>query len=464
MGTMKTRNWWLRVIFSLGLALAAHGAEPATKVIYVLPIRDEIEESMAYQVRRGVKEAMEMKASALILHMNTPGGKGDAMQEIMESLSKFTPADQTYTLVDKDAFSAGAFISASTRHIYMTPGSKIGAATPVIMGSQGGSPQELPPKFVSAYSGIIRAAAEQNGHNPLVFEAMVNKQKGLILGGTEILAKGDILTLTTQEALKTYGKPPRAILAEGEVANLAALTKKIGGESVKVVTFEPTGYERVARFITMISPLLMTAGLIFGYLEFKTPGFGIFGVLAVLCFAIFFLGQYVAGMSDYGPLILFLLGVALIVVEIFLFPGLLLPGLTGIALALGALLFSMVDRYPGESVVPSLTQLQQPVLNLALGMILATIGIALLTSFLPKMVTFSALESQHAAEAGPALTVNTSLPVGTVGVAITSLRPSGTARFGERQLDVVSEGMHIEKESPVVISHVEGMRVVVRPA
>ncbi len=458
-------HFFTRAIFTLALTLTAQAAEPVAataKIVYVLPIRDEIEESLAYQVRRGVKEAMDMKASALVLHMNTPGGKGHSMQEIMESIAKFSPADQTYTLIDKDAFSAGAFISASTRHIYMVPGSKIGAASPVIMGSQGGAPQELAPKFVSAYASMIRAAAEQNGHNPLVFEAMVNKQKGLVLDGKEIVAKGDILTLTTQEATRTYGKPAKPILAEGVVKDLDELTKKIGGESAKVVTFEATGYEKVARFLTMIAPLLMTAGLICGYLEFKTPGFGIFGILAIVCFAIFFLGQYVAGLSGYGPLLLFLLGLILIVVEIFLVPGLLLPGITGLLLALAALLYAMVDRYPGESLVPSLAQLQEPVLNLALGMILAIIGVALLASFLPKTMTFSHL--QHATVAGPSMTTNTSLPVGSAGVTITLLRPAGTARFGDRIVDVVSDGTYIEKDTPIIVDRVEGMRIVVRVA
>lgn len=454
-----------RAIFTLALISSAHAAEPAavaSKIVYVLPIRDEIEESLEYQVRRGVKEAMDMKASALVLHMNTPGGKGHSMQEIMESIAKFTPVGETYTLVDKDAFSAGAFISASTRHIYMVPGSKIGAASPVIMGSQGGAPQELAPKFVSAYASMIRAAAEQNGHNPLVFEAMVNKQKGLILDGKEIVAKGDILTLTTQEATRMYGKPPKPILAEGVVKDLDELTKKIGGESVKVVTFEPTGYEKVARFLTMIAPLLMTAGLICGYMEFKTPGFGIFGILAIICFTIFFLGQYVAGLSGYGPLLLFLLGVALIALEIFLVPGLLLPGITGLFIAIGALLYAMIDRYPGENLIPTLAQLQQPVLNLSLGMLLAILGVGLLVAFLPKTLTFSALE--HATVSGPAMTTNTSLPVGTTGVTVTLLRPAGTARFGERLVDVVSDGTYIEKDTPIIITQIEGMRVVVRAA
>jgi membrane-bound serine protease (ClpP class) len=462
MTNMRIWRYFLRAIFTLGLGAVAYGAEPAQKIVYVLPIRDEIEESMSYQVRRGVKEALDMKASALVLHMNTPGGKGDAMREIMVSVAKFTPADQIYTLVDTEAFSAGAFISAATRHIYMVPGSNIGAATPVILGGQSGAPQELPPKFVSAYAGMIRAAAEQNGHNPLVFDAMVNKQKGLVIEGKEILAKGDILTLTTQEATALYGKPAKPLLAEGTVKNLDELVKKIAGENASVVIFQPTGYEKTARFLTMIAPLLMTAGLLFGYLEFKTPGFGIFGILAVLCFAVYFLGQYVAGLSGYGPLILFFIGVVLIAVEFFLLPGLMLPGLLGVAVAIGALLYAMIDRYPGDSYVPSVAQLRLPVVNVGTGLLLAILGIAILATVLPKRVRFRAL--QEATVSGPGTDANTRFEVGTRGVALTALRPAGTARFGERIADVVSEGVFIEKNAPIEVLRVEGMRVVVGPA
>jgi len=175
-------------------------------------------------VRRGVKAALEAKASALVIDMNTPGGEGEAMKEVMATIAKFQPADRTYTYVNKEAFSAGAFISASTRQIWMAPGSIIGAASPVTLGQEG--PKELPPKFVSGYAALIRAAAEQNGHNPAVFDAMVNKQIGLRLDGREIVAKGDILTLTTQEATRQFGTPPRTILAAGVSPDLKTFIEK----------------------------------------------------------------------------------------------------------------------------------------------------------------------------------------------------------------------------------------------
>jgi membrane-bound serine protease (ClpP class) len=451
----------LRLASFLLWALAGACAAEETKRVYILPIRDEIEQSMAYLVRRGVKEAMDMKADALILHMDTPGGRGDSMKEIMEAVSKFEPRNQTYTLVDKEAFSAGAFISACTRSIFMTPGSTIGAASPVVMGSDGGSPQELPPKFVSAYASMIRAAAEQNGHNPEVFDAMVNKQRGLMIEGKEIVAKGDILTLTTEEAVRPYGKVPKPLLSQGTVKDLNTFIRQIGGDPATAVTLKPTGFEQVARLITMAAPFLMMLGMLLGYLEFKTPGFGLFGMGAALCFAIFFFGHYIAGLTGYEPLLLFGAGVLLIVVELFLFPGIILPALTGVALIAAALLYSMVDRYPGDPVIPTVAQLQGPTVKLMAGFAFSLIGIALLGRYLPKRVLYSDLEA--ATIGGPSLPRAGEIKIGDQGLALTLLRPSGTAQFDGRPVDVVTEGGLIEKGAYVKVIQVEGFRIVVEP-
>jgi membrane-bound serine protease (ClpP class) len=425
------------------------------KVIYVLPIRDEIEESMVFQVRRGVKEAMKLKAAALVLHMNTPGGEGEAMRKIMEAIGKFEPATETYTVVDKQAFSAGAFIAASTRHIYMTPGSNIGAATPIALG-QGGL-QELPQKFVSAYAGIIRAVAEQNGHNPLVFDAMVNKDKGLTVDGKEISPKGSVLTLTTAEATQLLGTPPKPLLAQ-PIHSLDELFSKLGAG--RTIQFKATGYERIARVITMISPFLLTAALILGYLEFKIPGTTLFGVGSAICFLLVFFGHYIAGLSGHEPLLLFILGAALVAVEIVLLPGTLLPAFAGLVFILGALLYSMADLYPTDSWLPSAAQLELPAYNLGIALLLALAGCLIIYMSVPQKVFIGNLDAVTVP--GPATDAYTQLKPGQRGVATSPLRPAGTAQFGERWIDVVSDGGFIERNSTVEIIRVEGMRAVVK--
>jgi membrane-bound serine protease (ClpP class) len=446
-------------------AVAALPPIPAAtpKKIYVIPIREEIAEPLVYVVRRGVKEAQEAKADAIILDMNTPGGAGEAMREIMEIVGKFEPRDGTYTYVNKEAFSAGAYISAATRHIYMAPGAVIGAATPVMMSEAGGAPQELAPKFVSAYSGMIRAACGQNGHRPEVFEAMVNKQKGLIVDGQELVAKGDILTLTTIEAAKTYGKPPTPLLSDGTLSSLDDLITKIGGTKELTVTVEPTGFEQISSFLVMLSPILLSAVFILGYIEFKTPGFGIFGFSAIACALVFFLGHYVAGLSGYENVVFFGLGILLILIELVFFPGIVVAGLIGFALVAFGILAAMTDRYPGEGFLPTAAQLEIPLRQLAISLLLSAVGIGLLIRFFPRIPLFSRLVlASNAPSPSP---FEAQLPsVGDRGEARTYLRPSGTAVFNGEPCDVLTEGDFIESGTPLVVVAREGIKVVVKRA
>ncbi len=447
------------LILALPLQSAATPRESGGPV-YVIPIQGEIQKGTVYVVRRGVKNAMEANASALVLDMDTPGGEGEAMKEIMATLAKFQPAEQTYTYVNKEAFSAGAFISASTRHIWMAPGSIIGAASPVTMGQEG--PKELPPKFVSGYAALIRAAAEENGHNPAIFEAMVNKQMGLKIEGREIVAKGDILTLTTQEATRRVGSPSHPLLAAGVAPDLPTLVEKTIRPGAQIVRIEPTGFENISRWIVTISPLLLTAAFLFGYLEFKTPGFGLFGVLCGICAFVFLFGHHIAGLSGYENALLLLLGVALLIVELFFLPGTLIPALLGLALILFAALNTMVDRYPSDPAIPSMPQLHLPAINLALGFFGGLGAILLAARFLPETILFQPFRLNTISP--PASVPNPiGLSPGSMGTAFTDLRPSGTAVFNGHRVDVLAEGHFIPQGAPIQVQQVEGITIFVKP-
>ena len=456
----SARNVFFALLLTTPSGLLGTPASPLGPV-YVLPIQGEIQKGTVYVVRRGVKAALEAKASALVLDMNTPGGEGEAMKEVMATLAKFEPADQTYTYVNREAFSAGAFISASTRHIWMAPRSIIGAASPVTLGQEG--PKELPPKFVSGYAAMIRAAAEQNGHNPAVFDAMVNKQIGLRLDGRDIVAKGDILTLTTQEATRKFGNPPKPILAAGVAPDLSTLIQATVQPGAAVVRIEPTGFESVSRWIITISPLLLSAAFLFGYLEFKTPGFGLFGVLCGICAFIFLFGHYIAGLSGYENALLLLLGLALLITELFVFPGTFVPGLVGLGLILYAALNTMIDRYPTDSALPSLAQLNSPALNLSLGFFGGLAAIVLAARYLPETVLFRPFRLSATSPTASIPTDGQLLPK-TIGQALTDLRPSGTATFHGKTFDVLAEGQFIPQGAKVQIHQLEGATIFVRPA
>jgi membrane-bound serine protease (ClpP class) len=434
------------------------------KKVYVLPLRDDVEQTMVYLARRGVKEALAQKADVLLIHLDTNGGRVDCTEDIIAAISQFEPQDQTYVYIDKKAFSAGAFISSATRHIYMAPSGVIGAATPILMSPQGGGAEKMPDsveqKMTSGIRALARAEAQRNGHNPAVFDAMIDRDLGLVVEGKEILPKGKILTLTNVEAEVLYGKPGKPLLSRGTVENLEAMIQKIGGDSAVVTTLEPTGFEQLARWITMISPFLLTAGLLLGYLEFKTPGFGLFGVGAAVCFFVFFFGHYVAGMSGQEPLLLFVAGVIFIAVELFLFPGLVIPILVGLVLVFGSILVAMTDFYPTQGWLPQIGQLQTPVLNLTLAMGGTVVGAMLLARYFPARLLFGRLDAGTVMGAGiPEGAV--SVRVGEVGKAATTLRPSGRATFAGEPVDVITEGMMVEAGTAVRVIEISGTKVVV---
>lgn len=436
---------------------------PAKKV-YVLPIRDDIMPPLVYVVRRGVKEAMEAKADVLVLDMETNGGRVDVTEEIIGIISKFP--GQTVTFVNKKAFSAGAFISFATQKIFMAPQSVIGAAAPVMASPTGGAQEiggTMEVKASSAISALVRANAEKNGHNPAVADAMVKKTTELKLDDKVINEKGQILTLTDQEAAREYGNPAKPLLSAGTVETVEALIKKLGVETALVKRVEPSGMEKLASWVNTISPLLLIIGIAGIYIEFKTPGFGLPGIIGITAFAIYFFGGYVAGLTGLEWVALFIVGIALVVLELFFFPGTLVLGFAGFGLILVSLVMAMVDIYPGAPSLPTFPQLQVPLNDLVLAAVGAAIVILALSRVLPRTSLYPALVSQGASamQTEAAIAATQQQHLGQVGVALSTLRPGGKAQFGDEILDVVTEGDLIEPGRKVRVIGSSGHEAVV---
>jgi membrane-bound serine protease (ClpP class) len=463
-------NRWLAYILLLNLfgvessrTTRAATDSLGTKV-YIIPVRNEIAPPMAYLVRRGVKEALEAKANLLVLDMDTPGGRVDVTEEIIEILNNFN--GQTATFVNKKAFSAGAFISVATQKIFMAPQSVIGAAAPIMM-VPGTSPQDMPEtmqaKMNSAIRALVRTAAEKNGHNIAVVEAMIDKTKELIVDGKVLNEKGQILTLTNQEAEREYGDPPKALLSSGTVEDIDQLLKKLGYERTVRTYVNPSGAERVAFWINSISQLLLIIGIVGIYIEFKTPGFGLPGIVGIVAFALFFFGGYVAGLSGLEWIVAFLLGLGLVALELFVFPGTTILGVIGAVLMLVSLVMSMVDVYPGMPAIPSFDKLELPLTDLALAFAGSLVAILILSRVLPRTPLYGKLVS----EAASGMTTLAELEevqasrVGQIGVALSTLRPGGKAQFGKDILDVISQGDMIEKGARVKVVGHSGSEAVV---
>ena len=350
----------------------------------------------------------------------------------------------------------------------MAPVSAIGAAAPILSTGED-LPATAKDKTISYWSALVRGSAIKNGHNPDIGEAFMNKEKEVKIGDRVVHPKGSLLTLNAQEATeKINGKP---LLAEGIADSVADLAKKAGLKG-NVVTIEPTGFEQLAFWITALAPLLLLGGILGAYLEFKIPGVMWPGIISAICFALFFLGHYLAGLAGWEVVALFVLGVVLVLIEILFFAhSTIVFGVVGVFLMLASLLWTMIDRYPGRTFFPTGKMLAIPLLNMFIALVGALIVIALLARYLPRTSIYRRFALMRFNPPGPSLAgaprhfaTALALAPGMQGTAVTVLRPSGKARFADHVVDVVTEGEFIAAETPVTVIQTDGMRVVVKSA
>lgn len=462
------RSFIFSLLFCATLAAAAPTLQAKEDIrkgsIVVVPLEGEVSPPMFLFLRRVMKNAESAGASAVIFEMNTYGGRLDSSEEITKLLHRANLP--TYTFINTNAGSAGALIALATQHIYMAPVSAIGAAAPIKSSGEdlGITAKD---KTISYWSALIRGSANRNSHNPDVGEAFMDKEKEVKIGDRVIHPKGTLLTLTAQEATARYdGKP---VLADGIAESVAEVVQKAGLKG-EIVSVRPAGFERLAFWITSLAPVLLLGGMLLAYLEFKIPGAGIPGILAAVCFGLFFFGHYFAGLAGWEVAGLFVLGVVLMLAEIFIFAhSTILIGALGAFFMLGALLWAMIDRYPGQRFLPSSAMLIGPVMNLLIAIVATAIGIALLVRYLPRTNVYRRFVLSADIPSGPSLAgvprefaAAANIAVGAMGVALTSLRPSGKARFDDHVLDVVTEGDFIAAETAVAVVSTDGMRVVVK--
>jgi membrane-bound serine protease (ClpP class) len=464
---MKT----LRSLLVITLLVAAVARVQARDAIHqgdtvVVPLSGEISPSLFLFLRRVEKAAENAGAAAIIFEMNTYGGQLDSAEKITGVLNHATIP--TYTYINSNAGSAGALIALATKHIFMAPVSAIGAAAPVLPTGED-LPATEKDKTVSYWSALIRSSAIRNGHNPDIGEAFINKDKEVKIGDRIVHPKGSLLTLNAQEATEVVnGKP---LLADGISDSVRDLMRQahLKGEAVAL---DPSGFEQLAFWITALAPLLLLGGIIGAYLEFKIPGASLPGIISAICFALFFLGHFLAGLAGWEVIVLFALGIVFVLIEILFFAhSTIIFGVVGIFLMLASLLWAMIDRYPGQTFFPTGNMLAVPLLNLFVAIILAVIAIAVLARFLPRTSIYRRFALMTTNAPGPSLAgvpreFATALAVtpGMRGTSLTNLRPSGKARFAEHVVDVVTEGEFIALETPITVIQTDGMRVVVKGA
>ena len=229
----------------------------------------------------------------------------------------------------------------------------------------------------------------------------------------------------------------------------------------RVVTI--SGERELGSWLNAISPLLLLIGIIGIYLEFKMPGVALPGIIGVAAFALYFFGSYIAGLSGMEWVLVFLVGLALVVVEIFIYPGTIAIGLIGTGLMLVALVMAMVDIYPGMPSIPSLPQLDVPIRKILIAMGGGAAAILILSRFLPRTSVYQKLVSQSASgvKTEAAVEKQKASRQGQIGMTISPLRPGGKAQFGDEILDVISQGDLVAKGTRVRIIGYSGTEALV---
>ena len=450
---MTLNRWALRLsIVGLGL-IAVLGSNTfvfaqKTPVVYVAPIEGIIDLGLAPFVQRVLNEATDAGAAAVILDINTFGGRVDAAVVIRDAL--LNARVKTVAFVNKRAISAGALISLAAEKIVMADGGTIGAATPVQMGQPGAPAQPVEEKTVSYVRKEFRATAESRKRPPLIAEAMVDADveiRGLI-------QKGKLLTLTTEEALKHN-------LVDFRADTIADVLKQLDLAGAEVRRASPNWAENLVRFLThpIVSSLLITIGMLGIILEIRTPGFGLPGGLGVASLALFFWGHWLVQLAGWEELLLVGSGLVLLVLEIFVIPGFGLAGVLGIGALLAGLSLSLIGG--GATWEFILKAAGRVVFSL----LLALVASLAVLRFLPRLPFGRRLilETELLAGAGGSSAPESDKSwLGKSGTAISPLRPAGIAEIEGERVDVVSDGELIEPGVPVVVTRVDGNRIVVR--
>jgi membrane-bound serine protease (ClpP class) len=423
-------------------AVAFASSVSAQQQVYRIPVTGVIENGLAPFIARALREAADANAAAAILEFDTPGGRVDAAERIVDAVR--ASKVPVYAYVNPRAFSAGAMIALATKGIYMAPTGVIGAATPV-----DGSGTKASEKIVSAMRAEFRALAEANGLDPRIAEGMVDET--LEIPG--IKPAGRLLTLSTSEALQTG-------FAKAEVKDFDAVLDAVMLDGAQVVALSPNWAELVVRFLThpLVSPLLLSLGMLGLIFEIKAGAFGLGGLISLASLGLFFGSNLLLGLAGWEEVLLLGIGLIALGVEVFLLPGFGVAGVLGIVLIAASILLSLVGAGPTTA-----DFLQAAAILLASLIVTGAVLFGWLRH-LPNSQRWGGLFLRHSTQAGEGFI--SALPradlVGRRGVAATDLRPSGTATVDGERLDVVTEGEFIHAGATVTVIRSEGYRHVVR--
>ncbi len=418
----------------LSVSISPSKAAEGKGVVYFAPVEDAVERGLEKFLERSIETAEDNGADYLVLEINTPGGLVQAANNIAKIMRESDVPIIAY--VTKHALSAGAYIALNADQIVMKPSTTMGAAA--VIDQQGNTAGK---KAESAWLADMRASAELHNRDPKYALAMADED--IVLEDLGV-GKGELLTLDASQA-KKVGYAEAIINSRNDLLDYLELP------DAEIRNIEVSFAETIARYVThpVVVPILLSIGSIGLVLELYSPGFGIPGILGLSSLLLFFFGHMIAGLAGWESLILFVLGIGMIIAEVFV-PG----GILGIGGILAVLIGIVLA---GGSIANILFSI--------LIAIVATIIVSILflkyfgyNGPLKKIILFDSTSN----EKGYISSVTKSELVGQTGTTLTPLRPSGTAIIGEERYDVVTEGNYIGSSRPIKIVKTEGSRIVVR--
>jgi membrane-bound serine protease (ClpP class) len=429
----------------------------------------------------------------VIVEIDTPGGEVLSTLRISSALRDLTKQKiKTVAFITRTkaygaeiAWSAGAFIALSCQEIYMSRGTSMGASEPVALSPEGAKP--LGEKYVSALRGQIAAIAEENNHPKYLAIAMVDKeteiwevkiedkiyyldtyQKERVIKEGKVKEKdllkepykkkGKLLTLSAKEAVKVR-------MAEAVVSTRDELFNKLGIKNPRQIRFKRTWSEEFVSFLVnpIVSTVLLIVGIIGIWTEIKTPGFGAPGIVGILCLALLFFGNHLAGLAQITEILIFVAGVSLIILEIFILPLYGVFAILGVICVIASLILSFNEfTIPANPIeVEALLKTLQMVF---FSFLFAVVGFLLLITFLPHIPILNKLvhKAQIVVQRDSSFAIAQQPQImGQSGIAVTDLRPAGKVEVAGEVYDVITDGEYISKGHEIVVIKIEGNKIFV---
>ncbi|MEM9337936.1 MAG: NfeD family protein [Bacteroidota bacterium] len=438
----------LTLVFIL-FVFAVSAQENERKLVLHLKIDDVIDPRTNRYAELGMEKAEEIEADYVILELDTYGGALNDADDIRTRILDFNIP--IYAFINKDAASAGALISIACDSIYMAKGSSIGAATVV---SQDGD--AAPDKYQSYMRSIMRSTAEAKGRNPQLAEAMVDEDIDL----DSIATEGKVLTLSVSEAIENG-------FCEAQVSNIDDIMKRSGVEDYEVEVYELGATERIVSLflnpaISGVLILIIIGGI---YFELQTPGVG-FPIIAALAAALlYFIPNYLNGLAENWEIAVFILGIILIAVEVFVIPGFGVAGVLGLVCTLGSLVLVMLNNdFLDFSFVPD----ERLFISVAV-VVIAFMGVFILLFFgSSKIVNTAAFkrialqETQAKSDGFTSSFYKEQTMVGKKGMTYTVLRPSGKIEVEGTIYDAYTRGNYLAQNVEIEIISDEGTSLKVK--